>query len=93
MTEKKETRAEMLERLIKPLAQFAPQLAVAERRKARVLDVGILVEQLRPLVHCAVEITEKEATHARGIKDKQTKAAGTGPMGQGLGAPKEGANV
>jgi len=69
MTEKR-TRVELgmrvaeLEGIVGPMAQFSKQVALAEKRGVKVLDIGLRIDQLRPLVECAEEIRGREAEGA-----------------------------
>ena len=55
-----EARIAELEAVVKPMAQFGKQLVLAEHRGARVLDVGLRIDQLRPMVECAELIVRGE---------------------------------
>jgi len=65
MTEKRtraqlEVRVAELEGIVESMAQFSKQVALAEKRGVKVLDIGLRIDQLRPLVECAEEIRGRE---------------------------------
>ena len=55
-----EKRVETLEGLVKGFSQYADMLTIMERRRAKVIDIGMNAEQLRALVDYAVEIAARE---------------------------------
>ena len=57
-----EVRVVELEQMVEPFKQFDPQLGLAERRGAKVVDIGVKVDWLRSLVDCAMEIAAREAS-------------------------------
>ena len=55
-----EVRVDEFEQMVEPFKQFDPQLGLAERRGAKVVDIGVKVDWLRSLVDCAMEINSRE---------------------------------
>jgi len=65
MTEKRtraqlEVRVAELEGIVGPMLQFSKQVALAEKRGVKVLDIGLRIDQLRRLVECAEEIRGRD---------------------------------
>ena len=55
-----EERVQVLEGIVKGFAQYADMLTIMERRRAKVIDIGMKTEQLRVLVDYALEILARE---------------------------------